>query len=870
MKQSVVVTSDADIAKYAEWNANLVIAEAKLAEIWRNLKGILATGAARGVDWFAQSTSGKGGAGGAVPWYLAPGAAGLTGGMPGIGPGAGAGLSAKPKLAEDLESVRGRLKDLKEAYDEARVTYDKLPNNTQIGVWQKQRAEVEKTGAAYRHLSDVVKELEKDESRRIARLERLQELAREGDTAYVIGGGALQRIVSGQEMFTAGTAAREAAEGRRVPSLFGPRGTGYIRPVEPLPEGMGGGGVFVSPEQSRRMAAGGGGVVAPGHTAGRDIFEASLRYQEERVKLEEQSNLRSIERSGHLLTFQQKINAEVAIEVDSARKLYDLRVQAAEKADDIAVDNIKYAEELIKIQDRADQRHSDELQRQRESIAGTASDLFHTLFTHPSGFGKQLTSTLSDAALRPVTQGLGEMVAKSLHPVIFGETGTGGIAGALRSPFGGGGISDVKLINNAVPVVVINPATGTWSGPASLPWAGAGATVSQPIGGSAMMAMLTGVSQAGLGGGGGGGGGLGGGGFSGAATRSSSIIDFGGGPIDLGGTDFSGIGSMVGGPGGTSGFGGPYGGGGGGGVAGIPTGGGGGIPGLLRGLSPKGLGSSLGNLKQFAGIGQQIGTGGTTFASVASSPAGLLGGTILAQQSLMPGGKLAGTPLGILGGAAGGALIGAQFGPWGAAIGAGVGFGIGLGEFLAGVEPQWKEAERLVKQQYGITINKDQANRIVSVAQQSYGNRVSLAVRSPEVRQMLGLYAAGTGQSLAPSASGPHGASLVESGGALYQNPVMQYGRAYSYQSSLPVYGGGSIGGGTQSALLANPGGPTGSGGGPTYLSFNFDGKSAGDALAGDWVTPSFVANRQASAWRSSEGRVQSAMALADPTSIVS
>ena len=160
---------------------------------------------------------------------------------------------------------------------------------------------------------------------------------------------------------------------------------------------------------------------------------------------------------------------------------------------------------------------------------------------------------------------------------------------------------------------------------------------------------------------------------------------------------------------------------------------------------------------------------------------------------------------------------------------------------------------------YHIGINASTADQIVSVANQSYAGHVSVAVRSPEVRHMLGLYAAGTGQ--AGSYSMPtgeaHGASLVESGGRLFQQATYQYGNAYSYGSSLPVYGGGST--------L-----PLGTPGGGMQISLNIGGDSAAKFMTGQVVTPEVVQTQYAQAMYGSAGRVPQALMMTEPGSIVS
>jgi hypothetical protein len=238
---------------------------------------------------------------------------------------------------------------------------------------------------------------------------------------------------------------------------------------------------------------------------------------------------------------------------------------------------------------------------------------------------------------------------------------------------------------------------------------------------------------------------------------------------------------------------------------------------------------------------------GTPVGGLAAS-----GGIALSEAGLL--GNNRGTGAGIAEGAAGGFLVA---GPIGAAVGA----SIGLGEMLAGVQSPRNEAKQLVKQTYGIGISNAEADKIVDIANQSYAGRVSIAVRSPEVRQMLGLYAAGTGQAAgqarAMSADTPHGASFVETGGRLTQQSTYQYGAAFTQASAFPVMG--SVPGGTY------PGG-----GGPSQVSLNLSGSSVDAFIRGQMVTPDYVANQQASAWDSSTGRTSSAMTMQEAGSIVS
>jgi hypothetical protein len=324
------------------------------------------------------------------------------------------------------------------------------------------------------------------------------------------------------------------------------------------------------------------------------------------------------------------------------------------------------------------------------------------------------------------------------------------------------------------------------------------------------------------------------------------------------------------------------------------VGGGGGIGSVFSsgGRTGTGILSAFGGIKGLTGLfksfksdGLKAGdidpASGDTIANAGFSPGAKTAAGIGAQLAIAGGtslftagifGNRRGTGGGILEGTAGGALAGAGIGfelggPLGAGIGAlsgaAAGLLIGAGEKIAGVESPRNEAKRLVKSQFGITINNPTADQIVAIARQSYASHVSLAVRSPEVRQMLGLYAAGTGQArnFPQGADTPHGGGLVESGGRLFQQTTSLYGNQYAYSSNLPVYGG-TAGVGT----FPSPGG----GGGNISLSLNVDGDGISPFMQGQVITPSYVAQAQAAAWRGSQGRVDAALALSQPGSIAS
>jgi len=316
------------------------------------------------------------------------------------------------------------------------------------------------------------------------------------------------------------------------------------------------------------------------------------------------------------------------------------------------------------------------------------------------------------------------------------------------------------------------------------------------------------------------------------------------------------------------------------GSAGPPMGRGGGAAGgggfnplgIFGGSGRGGGGGLLGNLKNLKGINW----GGFTHSGDVGTPGvngqpgvdqGASGGSITGVSGLLGQGLTAGGMMlashGLLGnsmgtwsgtaqGALGGAAVGfAMGGPIGAAIGGGVGLAIGLGEQIAGVESPAHEAARLVKSIYGVSIpeNSGTIKQIVSVAQSQYGGTISVAVRSPSVRQLVQLYSEATGQHMPLSATTPYGGNLVEQGGKLYQQASYQDGMAHVYNSSLPTLGGLST------TNYPTPGGaPTGGAGMSFALNIN-----------GTPITPEFVADQSLAAQGSAYGRTQQAANLTLP-----
>ena len=139
------------------------------------------------------------------------------------------------------------------------------------------------------------------------------------------------------------------------------------------------------------------------------------------------------------------------IRVDLAVQLAEIEVARIQKEDSAAkrMEMAAHAQkdlytELAQAQDElndkraaAEQKRTEELQRQVDEIQKVSSGLLHTLFTKPGDFPKQLGSTIREAVLKPVTEGIGGMIGSAVHPLIYGSDGQGGIAGMFHGAFGG-------------------------------------------------------------------------------------------------------------------------------------------------------------------------------------------------------------------------------------------------------------------------------------------------------------------------------------------------------------------------------------------------------------------------------------------------
>jgi len=210
----------------------------------------------------------------------------------------------------------------------------------------------------------------------------------------------------------------------------------------------------------------------------------------------------------------------------------------------------------------------------------------------------------------------------------------------------------------------------------------------------------------------------------------------------------------------------------------IPGGaaGGWGTPPFIPSSGGGGWSSLVGGWKDFFGFGGGVqyapgkavtweaATMGQKLSALGRSNAALLGGATLAMMGLQRGGVS-----GLAMTTAGGALIGFKYGgPLGAAIGGGVGAVAGLVRlFVKGAQ---EKAREKIKAAYGVDIREKKIlAEIVNIAKLGFGGNLDMAIRSPQIRDLVELYALSTGQSTSGLPATVRPVSLVQTGGSLFQ-----------------------------------------------------------------------------------------------------
>jgi len=111
-------------------------------------------------------------------------------------------------------------------------------------------------------------------------------------------------------------------------------------------------------------------------------------------------------------------------------------------------------------------------------------------------------------------------------------------------------------------------------------------------------------------------------------------------------------------------------------------------------------------------------------------------------------------------------------GPIGFLAAAGIGAFTGLLGLLRKSAEQ--KAREKIRATYGVDIrDKGVLRQIVETARQAFGGNLDAAIRSPQIRDLVELYAMSTGQSTSGLPPTVRPVSLLQQGGALYQQGAM-------------------------------------------------------------------------------------------------
>lgn len=230
-------------------------------------------------------------------------------------------------------------------------------------------------------------------------------------------------------------------------------------------------------------------------------------------------------------------------------------------------------------------------------------------------------------------------------------------------------------------------------------------------------------------------------------------------------------------------------------------------------LSRAGLSGNLQGIKDFFGIGGSIqlgpgrattweaGTLGQKLGALGKSDAALLGGIALAAMGLKRGG-LSGLAMT----SAGGAMVGFKFGgPLGAAIGAAAGAVAGIIRLF--VKGAREKAREKIKALYGVEVSDHGIlDQIVQMAKQSFGGNLDVAIHSPQIRDLIELYAMTTGQKAGGIPAKMSSLSLIQSGGSLFQSPTYVNGSALGGLDRIGAGLAQNAGAGTQVIHVVVPG----------------------------------------------------------------
>jgi hypothetical protein len=523
---------------------------------------------------------------------------------------------------------------------------------------------------------------------------------------------------------------------RMVPSLYGSRGAG-----------MGWSDSLVVSAEAMAAANAGSNAAAAAQLRAR--LEGSGASETRRRERSESLAAQELEHRVRIV----ELTAGPGGELAAVDRIYQLRRASAktqEEAQSAALDHERRIAEVAK--------------ERLDSLKSSMEGLIDAAFTRAQSLGQAVAGMLRAMILTPFKEALSTIAAKALMPIMWGKDGRGGLLGGLLGVFRTDSplklstdVNTVATDRNTLAIERLNARLGVGAGAAP----GAG-VLTQAAGLGMMMGGLV----------------------AGSRVVGGEVI--GAGRVASAGLERlpSGLYARGGIP-----------------VAQLPVDPATGqiaassrYAGMIQGAALMG-----GSMLTAGGI--QRGNAGLTIGGGAAMGYGLAGqlgmtgygGAIMgAGAGLAVAGLQRGGWAGVGMSTAGGALVGLQFGgPLGAAIGAGVGFVAGL--IRLGIKGAQEKAREKIQQLYGVRIqDKGVLRQVVEMAKSGFGGNLDMAIRSPQVRELVELYAQTTGQRM-PLEDRVRAVSLLGAGGGLYQAPMYQNGSAYAFAGSVPALGASSL-----------------------------------------------------------------------------
>lgn len=231
--------------------------------------------------------------------------------------------------------------EAKKKSEDLRTEYFNLESQGDAFTVNKKRKEWQDAEAAATRLTEKLKLLQKEEAKRLVIAERLAELTRGGETAYVIGEGADAVIVTGQQLATAN------ARPIKTPGLFG---SGEINPylaVENAKSALTGPGA-ADYEQGLQVVNGQMAFVSPSSTRTNPFTAEMLKAYgagaQEDTKRQQQERLSGIGSVADYRARLAEIRGGPGEEIKIAREVANLRESALKTELDITGDIFHYRE----------------------------------------------------------------------------------------------------------------------------------------------------------------------------------------------------------------------------------------------------------------------------------------------------------------------------------------------------------------------------------------------------------------------------------------------------------------------------------------------------------------------------------------------